>query len=343
VRAKKAEIKRKDEIISKHMEEIQLMRSLLLTTSGTINGDGVTPNNGIGGKLTWEEEPVGDEQRSQSGDQATKPSVMLDEVTSFAGGITNLMTSLSSMLSSDNFGTVEELVDQLSTSHRTTLEELMEQMSSNHKSELTETRTKNKDLIHEVEEMKFEVEQLGTANKNLTAELMKAKETLSELREQEAVQAPNNKLLQSQLSETQHQLEEYQTRYERSSSLLEETQIKLQQSSTQYQEAEARLEESTSKLKEFESQCNEFQIKLEEANTSLQNKVKELEQVSEELELSQKSFSDLKDSKLQFITQSSLEIERLKSVIRNYSNPIKGDGSQQPNRAPAVLSFSGWV
>merc|ERR1719403_739450 len=50
VRDKKAEIKRKDEIISKNLEEIQLLRSLLLTNTGTMIGDGVTANNGIGRK-----------------------------------------------------------------------------------------------------------------------------------------------------------------------------------------------------------------------------------------------------------------------------------------------------
>merc|ERR1719233_184286 len=131
VKAKKLEIKKRDETISRNTEKIELMRSLLLNNSIAMGGE-----DDMAAKVKLMEatgQPIptsGNEQRLDAGEQAIKPSFLLDGDKSFTAGITNLMATLSSMLSIEKFDSIQELVERLSKSHKAELAEIQMEINS---------------------------------------------------------------------------------------------------------------------------------------------------------------------------------------------------------------------
>jgi len=190
-----------------------------------------------------------------------------------------------------------------------------------------------------------ELEALSKRIENMTIEhideMQQLKSTLSEdahnskdvAQQVEAEKAE----LTIELAKTKDKLDEQYNQQASQSAKLEETQKELQA-------ALAKLREDQSTIAHTQNQFEESQKQLQEARTTIEKKEMEVMQLAENVVSTQKTFIDLKESKLRLLRQSAQEIERLKSVIRRYVKPE--DTEQVPqaqNRAPALLSFTGWV
>jgi len=191
-----------------------------------------------------------------------------------------------------------------------------------------------------IDELQEELEE--TRNRFLEATTKKSSYDPEQRAEQQGVSNMNDDEFEAviQLIETvseshSHELIELDRANE---AVVGELQSKVQQIVNEKSEIALELAKMTKELhqvaKHQQTICH-LQTQLEETQFSLQTKQIE---VSEMKKAHGKTLSELKMSKLQFIKQSVIEIERLKSVIRSYNSKHRN-----PISSPTHSWLAGWV
>jgi len=207
------------------------------------------------------------------------------------------------------------------------IEQLRDKISKQEQHKSQELEALNKRIENMTVEHIDEMQQL---NRTLSEDANNLKDVAQQVEVEKAK-------LAIELAKTKDKLEEQNSKEASQSAKLEETEKELQA-------VLAKLREDQSTLAHTQNQFEESQKQLQVARTTIESKEIEVMKLAENLVSTEKTFNDLKESKLRLLTQSALEIERLKSVIRRYVKPEDTDQvSSAQNRAPALLSFTGWV